>query len=193
MNYYLFIPFVVIVLFMLPIKFKVHFAFNVLERDGAFSFFLFNFKLMHQRFFIKGKKILLQNEKKADVIEIGPNSKEVVFLEVFSNVLRRKTRLKTLFLFYNIGIGDAFFSSMLGGIINLASLIFFTNLKNTRPTASMGVYDTISYNRQVLEFAVNGGASISLFDGVYSFVISLMITNRIVKQKLKAKLKKGEV
>ncbi len=193
MNYFLFIPFGLIVLFMLPIKAKLHFSCNLLERSGAFSIFLFNFKLMHDRFWLKGKKILLQNEKETSTVEIGFDSKEVVFLEVFSQVLRRKTRLKSLYLFYNIGTSDAFSSAMLGGAINLAALIFFTSLKNTRPTASMGVYDTVSYNRDVLEFALKSGATISLFDGVYSFVISLMITNRIVKRKLEDKLRKGEV
>lgn len=178
---------------MLPIKAKLHFSCNLLERSGAFSIFLFNFKLMHDRFWLKGKKILLQNEKETSTVEIGFDSKEVVFLEVFSQVLRRKTRLKSLYLFYNIGTSDAFSSAMLGGAINLATLIFFTSLKNTRPTASMGVYDTVSYNRDVLEFALKSGATISLFDGVYSFVISLMITNRIVKRKLEDKLRKGEV
>ena len=193
MNYFLFILFGLIVLFMLPIKAKLHFSCNLLERSGAFSIFLFNFKLMHDRFWLKGKKILLQNEKETSTVEIGFDSKEVVFLEVFSQVLRRKTRLKSLYLFYNIGTSDAFSSAMLGGAINLAALIFFTSLKNTRPTASMGVYDTVSYNRDVFEFALKSGATISLFDGVYSFVISLMITNRIVKRKLEDKLRKGEV
>lgn len=193
MNYYLFIPFALIVIFMIPIKAKLHFSCNLLEKSGAFSIFLFNFKLMHNQFWVKGKKILLQDEKKSNSVEIGFDSKEVIFLKVFSNVIRRKTRLKSFFLFYNIGINDAFSSAMLGGAINLLAQIFFTNLKNTRPTASMAVYDTISYNRDVLEFALKSGVTISLFDGVYSFVISLIITNRIVRHNLEEKLKKGEI
>ena len=74
---------------------------------------------------------------------------------------------------------------MFAGIINLASLIFFTNLKNTKPTASLCVYDTVSYNRLVLEFAVKTVMTISLIDIAYSFVISLIITNRITKEKIK--------
>ena len=53
----------------------------------------------------------------------------------------------------------------------------------------MAVYDTVSYNRQVLEFALKTNISISLFDVVYSFVISLIITNRIAKEKFVKDLK----
>ena len=35
----------------------------------------------------------------------------------------------------------------------------------------------------MLEFAFKSNISLSLFDAVYSFVVSLIITNRIAKQK----------
>ncbi len=191
MNYYLFIPFFIIVLFMLPIKFKVKFSCNLLNRNGAFGIFLFKKKLMHQRFWLKNGKILLQDENEVKTMEIEFDSKEVIFVDVFTKLIKNKTRLKELYLFYNVGLADAFSSAMFAGIINLACLILFTNLKNTRPTASMAVYDTVSYNRAVLEFAVKTHISISLFDVAYSFIICLIITNRIAKQKLEEKVKQG--
>lgn len=185
MNYYLFIPFFIIIVFMLPLKIKLKFSCNLIKRNGAFAIFLFKKKLMHQQFWLKNGKILLQDDKTASSTEIEFDSKEVIFTKVFMNQIKGKTRLKELFLFYNIGINDAFYSAMLAGLLNLFMLIFFTNLKNTRPTASMAVYDTVSYNRQVLEFAFKSNISLSLFDAVYSFVISIIITNRIAKQKFK--------
>ena len=183
MNYYLFIPFAVIVIFMLPLKIKLKFSCNLLKKNGAFAVFLFKKKLMHQQFWLKNGKILLQDDKTSSSTEIEFDSKEVIFTKVLANQIKGKTRLKELFLFYNVGVQDAFASAMLAGAINLFMLIFFTSLKNTRPTASMAVYDTVSYNRQVLEFAFKSNISLSLFDAVYSFVVSLIITNRIAKQK----------
>ena len=183
MNYYLFIPFAVIVIFMLPLKIKLKFSCNLLEKNDAFAVFLFKKKLMHQQFWLKNGKILLQDDKTSSSTEIEFDSKEVIFTKVLANQIKGKTRLKELFLFYNVGVQDAFASAMLAGAINLFMLIFFTSLKNTRPTASMAVYDTVSYNRQVLEFAFKSNISLSLFDAVYSFVVSLIITNRIAKQK----------
>lgn len=193
MNYYLFIPFAVIVIFMLPLKIKLKFSCNLLEKHGAFAVFLFKTKLMHQQFWVKNGKILLQDDKTSSSTEIEFDSKEVIFTKVLANQIKGKTRLKELFLFYNVGVQDAFASAMLAGGINLFMLIFFTSLKNTRPTASMAVYDTVSYNRQVLEFAFKSNISLSLFDAVYSFVVSLIITNRIAKQKFEQAVSaKGE-
>lgn len=193
MNYYLFIPFAVIVIFMLPLKIKLKFSCNLLKKNGAFAVFLFKKKLMHQQFWLKNGKILLQDDKTSSSTEIEFDSKEVIFTKVLANQIKGKTRLKELFLFYNVGVKDAFASAMLAGAINLFMLIFFTSLKNTRPTASMAVYDTVSYNRQVLEFAFKSNISLSLFDAVYSFVVSLIITNRIAKQKFEQAVSaKGE-
>ncbi len=193
MNYYLFIPFAVIVIFMLPLKIKLKFSCNLLKKNGAFAVFLFKKKLMHQQFWLKNGKILLQDDKTSSSTEIEFDSKEVIFTKVLANQIKGKTRLKELFLFYNVGVQDAFASAMLAGAINLFMLIFFTSLKNSRPTASMAVYDTVSYNRQVLEFAFKSNISLSLFDAVYSFVVSLIITNRIAKQKFEQAVSaKGE-
>ena len=185
MNYYLFIPFFLILLLFLPIKLKLKFSCNLLKLNGAFGIFLFNKKIMHQQFWLKERKIVLKDENKTDIVEIEFDSKEVIFVDVFTKQIKDKTKLKELYLFYNLGLNDAFISSMFAGIINLASLIFFTNLKNTKPTASLCVYDTVSYNRLVLEFAVKTVMTISLIDIAYSFVISLIITNRITKEKIK--------
>ena len=185
MNYYLFIPFFLILLLFLPIKLKLKFSCNLLKLNGAFGIFLFNKKIMHQQFWLKKRKIVLKDENKTDIVEIEFDSKEVIFADVFTKQIKDKTKLKELYLFYNLGLNDAFISSMFAGIINLASLIFFTNLKNTKPTASLCVYDTVSYNRLVLEFAVKTVMTISLIDIAYSFVISLIITNRIAKEKIK--------
>ncbi len=185
MNYYLFIPFFLILLLFLPIKLKLKFSCNLLKLNGAFGIFLFNKKIMHQQFWLKKRKIVLKDENKTDIVEIEFDSKEVIFADVFTKQIKDKTKLKEFYLFYNLGLNDAFISSMFAGIINLASLIFFTNLKNTKPTASLCVYDTVSYNRLVLEFAVKTVMTISLIDIAYSFVISLIITNRIAKEKIK--------
>ena len=185
MNYYLFIPFFLILLLFLPIKLKLKFSCNLLKLNGAFGIFLFNKKIMHQQFWLKERKIVLKDENKTDIVEIEFDSKEIIFADVFTKQIKDKTKLKELYLFYNLGLNDAFISSMFAGIINLASLIFFTNLKNTKPTASLCVYDTVSYNRLVLEFAVKTVMTISLIDIAYSFVISLIITNRITKEKIK--------
>ena len=108
MNYYLFIPFFLILLLFLPIKLKLKFSCNLLKLNGAFGIFLFNKKIMHQQFWLKKRKIVLKDENKTDIVEIEFDSKEVIFADVFTKQIKDKTKLKELYLFYNLGLNDAF-------------------------------------------------------------------------------------
>ena len=92
---------------------------------------------------------------------------------------------KEFFIFYNLGAGDAFLSAMLGGLINCTLLTLMTAIKNVKPTASLGVYDTISYNGKVCQFATKFLMTISLFDVVYSLLRSVILTKKITNLKVK--------
>ena len=186
MNYYLFIPFFIIILFFLPIKLEARVSFNVLNFSGVVGVFLYRKKLLHQQFWIKGKKIITQNENEIETKEMDFNSQEIIFIETLTEEIKDKTRLKEMTLFYNIGVGDAFLSSMVAGLVNFVVTSFFTNVKNQKPTATLSLNDTISYNREVCQFALTLVLSISLFDILYSFLHSIVLSRR------KAYLKKIE-
>ena len=97
---------------------------------------------------------------------------------MFIDEVKDKTRLKEISVYYHLGTGDAFQSAMLGGLINTSLLSFLSSIKNTKPTASLGVYDTISYNRKICQFAIKAIMSISLFDIVYSLLHSVILTKK---------------
>ena len=178
MNYYLLIPTFIIVICFFPIKMEGRASFNFIDLSGAFGIFLYKIKMTHEEIWIKHKKIMMKKYNNVESKEIDLSSKEILFLKIFINQIRDKTRLRQLSVFYNLGTGDAFYSSMIAGYINIALLIFFTSIKNSKPTASLGVYDTISYNKEVCQFAVKVILSITLFDVVYSFIRSVILTRR---------------
>ena len=178
MNYYLLIPFFLIIIFFIPIKLYGKFSFNLLELSGAFGIFLFGIKVDSELFWIENKKLISKKEDEVESHEFNMDSKEVLFVKTFLMEIKDKTRLKELFVFYNLGVGDAFRSAMLGGLINVTLLSVMTSIKNIKPTASLGVYDTISYNREVCQFALKTRMSISLFDVVYSLVRSVILTRK---------------
>lgn len=179
MNYYLLIPFVLIVLCFIPIKLEARLSFNVLDLSGAFGIFLFNIKLDHEEIWIKHKKIIMKKDNKVESKEIELDSDELIFIQTFIGQIKDKTRLRLISVFYNLGLNDAFMSSMVAGYINVALLTLFTAIKNSKPTASLGVYDSISYNREVCQFAIKIILSISLFDVVYSFIRSVILSKKI--------------
>ena len=183
MNYYLLIPLFIIIILFFPIKLEGRFAFNLFDLTGAFGFFLYNIKLDHQEIWIKHRKIIAKKDNKVESKEIELDSDEILFIKIFISQIKDKTRLRLLSVFYNLGLDDAFTSAMVGGYINSLLLIFFTSIKNSKPTASLGVYDTISYNQKICQFSARIILSISLFDVVYSFIRSVILTRKTKKEK----------
>ena len=183
MNWYLLIPFAVIVILFIPIKLQGRVSFNVAEMSGAIGIFLYRIKLSHQLIWFENKKIYTRKEEEITSKELELSSKEMIFAEMLFGELKDKTRLKEISIFYNLGVGDAFTSAMLGGSINVLLMSFLGIIKNAKPTASLGIYDTISYNREVCQFAVKAVMSISLFDVVYSLIRSVILTKRVSNKK----------
>lgn len=192
MNYYLFIPFVIIVVCFIPIKLEGRVSFNFLDLSGAFGIFFYKIKVTHQQVWIKHKKIMLKKDNHVESKEISFDSDEIVFVNMLISQVKDKTRLRVLSVFYNLGLDDAFLTSMAAGYINVLMLIFFTNIKNTKPTASLGVYDSISYNRQVCQFAVKCVLSISLFDVAYSLIRSVILTKRELTRRARNSKKEAK-
>lgn len=178
-SLYFLIPTFLIILLLMPIFLEVKVSYNVLENSGVFCAYIFKIKLQYFLFEINGKNIQLKSE--GDERETKPldfNSPEIAFVEELTSQIKDKTRLRFLEVYYNIGLGDAFQTSMVCGMIDVAALIFFTSLKNKKPTASLGIYDTVSYNKKVAELAVNINLSLSLFDLVYSFINSCILSKK---------------
>ncbi len=175
--YYL-IPAFVILLLVFPIFAEVRVSFNPLFNRGVVALFLFRFKVLYFIFSFHGKYIELQNEKETKRQELEFSSQQFALVEEFSRQIKDKLRLKKIYVFYNIGTGDAFSSALLCGFLNLALTQVFLTLKSHKPTASFCVYDTVSYNKTQCEVAGRAAASISFFDVAYSFILSVILTRR---------------
>lgn len=183
MNFYLLIPFFIIIFLFIPIKLEGRVSFNVLDLSGALGIFLYKIKLSHEQIWLENKKIYTRKEDSIERKELDFSSQEMLFVQMLFNEVKDKTRLKEISVFYNLGVGDAFESAMIGGTINVLLLALMGVIKNAKPTASLGVYDTISYNREVCQFAIKAVMSISLFDVVYSLARSVILTKRKAKKE----------
>lgn len=183
MNYYLLIPFVIICLMFMPIKLEVRLSFNLLSLSGAVGAFLYGFKMTHQMIWIKGNKIITKKEEAVSTQEIDFGGREILFLKIFLKQLTNKTRLKKMELFYNIGLEDAFASAMVAGFINFFITVFYTRIKNDKPTASLELNNTLSYNNKCAQLAYKIVVYISLFDVVYSLLNSVILTKKTYKKE----------
>lgn len=181
-SLYFLIPTVIIILLVMPIFLEVRLSFNLLDKSGVFCIYLFRKKLQYFKFEIDGREIKLKDEEETKEKQIDFDSPELALYEEFSTQIKDKTRLRFIEVFYNIGLNDAFLTSMVCGVINIAVLIFFTSLKNKKPTASLQLYNTSSFNKKVANLATVINLSISLFDVVYSFIISVILSKKKMKE-----------
>lgn len=176
----LIIPALVILLLVFPIFLEVKISFNPLKNRGVVALFLFKKKLIYYYIELHGKYITLVNDTETKQEELEFDSPKFVIIEEFIRQVKDKVRLKYFFVYYNIGLGDAFRSAMLASGVNQLLNFIFINLKSRKPTASFCIYDTVSYNRVIFEMAGRIKISISIFDLVYSFVYSTIITKNKV-------------
>lgn len=181
-SLYFLIPTVIIILLVMPIFLEVRLSFNLLDKSGVFCIYLFRKKLQYFKFEIDGREIKLKDEEETKEKQIDFDSPEIALYEEFSTQIKDKTRLRFIEVFYNVGLNDAFLTSMICGVINIAILIFFTSLKNKKPTASLQLYNTSSFNKKVANLATVINLSISLFDMVYSFIISVILSKKKMKE-----------
>lgn len=181
-SLYFLIPTVIIILLVMPIFLEVRLSINLLDKSGVFCIYLFRKKLQYFKFEIEGREIKLKDEEETKEKQIDFDSPEIALYEEFSTQIKDKTRLRFIEVFYNIGLNDAFLTSMVCGVINIAILIFFTSLKNKKPTASLQLYNTSSFNKKVANLATVINLSISLFDMVYSFIISVILSKKKMKE-----------
>ena len=171
----LIIPAVIIILLIFPIFLEVRVSYNPLLNRGVVALFLFKKKIFYYFLEIHGKYIVLINDTETKQEELNFQSQKFAIIEEFMKQIKDKIRVKHFFVYYNIGTGDAFTSSLLCAVINQLLNFFFVNLKSRKPTASLCVYDTVSFNREIFEMAINTKISLSLFDLVYSLIYSCII------------------
>lgn len=174
--FYYLIPAVFILLIVFPILIEIRFSYNPLFNRGVVALFIFKKKIFYFLFSFHGTYIELQNEKETKTQELQFESEKFEVMEEFGMQVAKKLKLKKFYIFYNIGVGDAFCGAMLCGFINQIFSYLFLFLKSKKPTASFCVYDTVSYNKEVFELAGVTQISISLFDIAYSYLYSVIIT-----------------
>lgn len=153
-------------------------SYNPLFNRGVVALFVFKIKIIYYIFSFHGKFIELANEKETKRQELEFSSPQFAVIEEFMKQIKDKTRLKYLYVYYNIGTGDAMLSALVCGLLNQMLTQTFLILKSHKPTASFCVYDTVSYNKTVFELAGRVSISISFFDVVYSFILSLILSKR---------------
>ncbi len=175
-SLYYIIPAVFIILLVFPIFVEVRISFNPMFNRGVIAIFIFKINIIYFIVSLHGKYIELQNKKETKMQALEFSSPQFALIEEFGKQIKDKIRMKKCYIFYNIGTGDAFQSAIICGLLNQMLTYLFLCVKSKKPTASFCIYDTVSYNKPQSEIAGRVALSISFFDVVYSFILSLILT-----------------
>ena len=174
MNYYLLIPLFLILLLLTPIPILFKASANFFERKAVIVAYICGVKIkgLVVKADLSGIKVYEDNK---EIPQDNSNEGEPIYLKQLLLQLKEKMKMKLLQINYNFGVGDAFYSSLIGGWINIILLIILTRIKSDKPTASLLVCDNIAYNSKVFEGALMIKASMTLFDLVYSLIYSVIL------------------
>lgn len=175
-SLYFLIPAALILIFMCPIFMEVRGSYNVLKNQGALGIFFFGIHIKSLMFRFEGKDIRVKEDDEIKEREFDFESNEGVFYTTLVKQIINKTKLKLISILYNIGFKDAFATAMMCGYLNTFLLILLSRVKSSKPTCSMLICDNPSYNSFIFELVMRIKFSISLFDLVYSLIVSLMLT-----------------
>lgn len=172
------IPAFFIILLLFPIVAEVRISFNPLFNRGVIALFVLKKRIVYYIVSFQKNGIELRNESETKLQKLEFSSPEFAVMEEFGRQIKDKLRLKKCYVFYNIGTGDAFSSAIVCGLINQILLQIFLFVKSRKPTASLCVFDTVAYNKEVFEIALVTQVSISFFEIVYSYLYSVIISNK---------------
>ena len=168
------IPAVTILLFVVPILIEINVSINPTQNIGVVSVYVLKLKLVCFIVSVHKSFIKIENEKETKVKQIQFGGQEFVTLKRFFKSMADKIKLKKFQVFYNLGLGDAFQNAMFCGCLNQILNFVFVYVKSKKPTASIEIYDNVSYNNFVTEFVFKGVLSVSIFDLVSSFVYAFL-------------------
>lgn len=183
-NAIFFISLFLIILIVIPITFKGKISYSILDNLGSVGIYLFNVKLFSFLFMLSGNKIIIKTKKMKKEIEIDVSGDQIRFVEQLLIQIKNKIYLKLVLIDSKIGIGDAFYSAIISGAIMNILLIFLNIVKNKKKYSNIEINNFTSFNETVMQITSIIRFSISIFDILYSLLMSMVITKRSDKYEI---------
>lgn len=170
-----------LLLLIIPIFAKVYFSFDVLNNIGAVSLYILCFKILAYKIKYKDKQIVVYTSKNKKDIEIQVSSKQLRFLEQLSVQLKQKIILKHVSFFSHIGMYDAYHTAIITGLYNAVCSGLMAYVKNTKKSVKFNVSSNPNFNGHNMIFSVVCTCFVTIFDILYSLIMSFLIIKRSEK------------
>lgn len=170
-----------LIIAIIPIFAKAYVTFDFLNNIGVISLYVFCFKVItYKAKFEKFNLVLYTNKGKTDV-QVEVSSKQLRFLKQLSAQLKQKIILKNLSFYTRFGLLDAYATAIVTGIFNSLISAFMGYIKNTKKSAKMQIFNNPNYNGSNFTIVCNVKCFVTLFDVIYSLLMSFIIIKRSEK------------
>ena len=170
-----------LIILIAPILIKQHVSFDAIHNVGAISLYIFFVKVVSFKLRIGKGGIIFYTSKNEKDIPIELSKGKIRFYEQLFTQLKQKIVIKQMNVFSNIGLSDAKNSAMVAGLFNIVILSAFSVIKKTKKSARFKHVNNVAYNQNKFAFAIYAQAFITLFDIIYSVIMSLLIVRRSEK------------
>ena len=180
-SLYFLIPLFFVVIFVLPLLISVKLSVNLHNKIGVVSVHLFRFRLVLMLFRYENNKIIIKTKKKKKEMEMELTDKQKRFAEQFIVQMKNKINVRSIMAYTRIGTNDAFANSLISGFFNSVFASVLGYVKNNKKNAKIDVISYPAYNQELFVVCVCGKISFSIFDLLYSLIMSFTIIKRSEK------------
>lgn len=170
-----------LVLLIMPIFAKAYFSFDFLNNLGVVSLYILFIKIIAYKITFKNGQVVIYTSKNKKEIELRVSDKQLRFLKQLSVQLKEKVILKSVVFFSRIGLNDAFKTALGTGLFNSVVSGIMGYIKNTKKSAKMQIVNNPLYNGQSLTITVKVHCFVTIFDAIYSLIMSFVIIKRSEK------------
>ena len=177
-SLYLAIPLFFIVLVIVYMQIKVNVEVNALAGYVLLVISLFNIKIIKIKLVYNNNKIYYFLNKKEKEINIQLSVGQVYFINQFVANIKDKTMLKYLDVNAKIGTMDAYSTAMQCGTMIALSKTLFAYLKTKKYTATLSTFIEPKFNQNIFLIKIDLCVKITLYDLLYSLIVSLVSLKR---------------
>lgn len=171
------------IILVFPMFLKLYFYYSPLKNSGLVIIKLWFIKISHYSFQLKTNSIIIRSKKERKQIEYQFSDPKLKFYEYFYMQMKRKTKLKCLDIYSEVGTGNPFHSALLSALVNITYKILASYIKNIKFSSSVIVNTKTNFKEPAFLVSIFCKASITLFDIIYCFFISLSYENEKLTYK----------
>lgn len=175
--------FLILMLFFLfviafPFLFEVRLFVNVLDNFGMITFKFCGIRVYFAKLKIRGRNIVVKTKRKRSYREIELSSEKIDFAQNFFQELTEVLALRKLCVYSNVGVGNPFYSALVGGILENATNALALKLKSKRPHADFVILNNTNFEKASIVLSVRIRFFITLLDTGLGFLRAVKKTRK---------------